>query len=539
MGVANKFLRFFREAAYGVGVWTPPQAAYVDSFVRANKPHWSAARKNPGGKGRVLICGFLASYGPNYILRTALAAKALEERDGLEPAVVFDDFAWERRSEALAYASFGISRIYYLQRDLLRNLLRSLSAWVDAKRIWRSLTDPDSLLKLEYRGIRVGDLIYDDIIHSESSRPTIESLDQRYFRYLFAACSIVRRYEAAVEKIRPQYLVATHIAYLQYGLLCRLANLRGVKVIVTTDVDFNLYASAHDKKSLSNYHSTVRRFVEKEMQRQAGDAEVIARVDRLLAERFRAEVKRVDIMLAYKGMRLYSKSELREKLGVKNDNPFVQVMVHIYSDTPHCSDWMLYRDFYQWMQATLEIAARVPELNFLVKVHPAVKVYKEEGVTEELVRRLGGPNVFLAPADFSPASVLEVANATITVLGTAGLEYPCLGVPSIITGKPFYSGFGFTLEPRQPKEYEAMIRSIPNLPKLSEKQREKAKRVLSAYGNYALKGSRLLDTDLLMHIWGYSETGRDVAKAYGMLSERLHAADPRAEETYLMAREVR
>jgi len=64
-------------------------------------------------------------------------------------------------------------------------------------------------------------------------------------------------------------------------------------------------------------------------------------------------------------------------------------------------------------------------------------------------------------------------------MGTAGMEFSCLGIPCILAGESTYSGFGFTVEPQNAAEYEEQLRHIDELPRLSEKQIRAAKIVMA------------------------------------------------------------
>jgi hypothetical protein len=81
-------------------------------------------------------------------------------------------------------------------------------------------------------------------------------------------------------------------------------------------------------------------------------------------------------------------------------------------------------------------------------------------------------------ADFNALSIRFVADAIITCLGTAGMEYACVGIPCLLAGESPYSGFGFALEPESVAEYEGWLRRIDRIPKLNEEQIKYAKIVM-------------------------------------------------------------
>ena len=71
--------------------------------------------------------------------------------------------------------------------------------------------------------------------------------------------------------------------------------------------------------------------------------------------------------------------------------------------------------------------------------------------------------------------VLNVADAIVTCLGTAGVEMPALrGIPSIVASDTFYDGLGFTVKPKTKKEYFDLLATI-NPKALSPEQQLRAK----------------------------------------------------------------
>ena len=81
------------------------------------------------------------------------------------------------------------------------------------------------------------------------------------------------------------------------------------------------------------------------------------------------------------------------------------------------------------------------------------------------------------PKEFSTNLIKDIADCILTSQGSAGLEYPCFGIPSIICGDSYYQGLGFTKEPKDEKEYFIMINNIETIIStgLDETQIERAR----------------------------------------------------------------
>jgi hypothetical protein len=195
---------------------------------------------------------------------------------------------------------------------------------------------------------------------------------------------------------------------------------------------------------------------------------------------------------------------------------------------------MLYADFYTWLESSLDIASKIKGVNWIVKPHPAAKLYGELGEVKKMVARMGARNIFLAPDDMSPFSVKSLATAIITAQGTVGLEYSCLGIPSILASNPFYSGFGFTIEPSTVEEYQNALVQVVDLKPLAKDKIIMSKKVYGCFMNISEKDNSLIDSNVLLDVWG-SESGAVPDKAYLLLADRLATIDPRKHSLFKKA----
>ena len=72
------------------------------------------------------------------------------------------------------------------------------------------------------------------------------------------------------------------------------------------------------------------------------------------------------------------------------------------------------------------------------------------------------------------------------MLGTAGVEFAALGViPSILAGVTYYSGFGFTIEPKNRDEYFRTLNSIEKIGRLTKAQQDIARWVFLYIERYS------------------------------------------------------
>jgi hypothetical protein len=187
---------------------------------------------------------------------------------------------------------------------------------------------------------------------------------------------------------------------------------------------------------------------------------------------------------------------------------------------------MLHVDYYKWLEETLNCCAEAKNTTWIVKPHPSCALYGEEDKVNELVYELAASNVFMCPADLNTRSLADCADFILTVHGTAGLEYSCLGIPTILAGQPFYSGFGFTYEPKSKEEYSKCIKDAATFPRLTAQQIAQALQVFEVWDRQFDWKNPIITSEVQAYVWG-SGVSRDIAKAYQIITNNLKTNDLR------------
>ncbi len=456
--LASSVLLLMEKVLYRFGLRTPRRLERAAAaFIAVNSRYWVSPRGRQNGRGRVLVEGHLAEYGPNYLLRTAVAAKALEDRAGWEIDVVFNGHSRRWTIAKKIYRSFHIDRFIFLgdARHLPGNLGRRVESWIVAARIGRTLHKPGDILDIKFEGIKVGDLVYDDILKMCALK-TIACLDGNVRAAIRRSYYYYLQYRALFRQRRYECYVATHTTYAEYGILCRVALASGVPVIETTDIQMSYHDDMNEEK-LPTYHDGIRRSILRELEQpDASSDSRLTEAEAALERRLASQVKQLDTEKAFRG-RVYTRPELHRALESGEGTKIGFVLAHIFADSPHISFRMLHADYWQWLTQTLAICARATDVVWIVKPHPSCGFHHEEGMVEKMVAELAAPNVKLCPSDLNTRSLKSCADAVVTVHGTAGLEFACVGVPIVLAGRPFYSQLGFTIEPDSLEEYERVL----------------------------------------------------------------------------------
>lgn len=467
-------------------------------------------------KGCVLVEGMLATYGPNYWIRTALVAKAIEEQEHLTPVVILQAPNPIVQDQ---YEMFGITSFLFFPYDtksffhFLQSLFKTLFLML------KGIT-PESLLSLSFKDILLGDLIYDDALkHNHTKDLTIHSLTNEDYSIILRAFWLTLEYKRFFKRSSIKYLIATHATYIDYGILLRTATRLGITALETTDSFLGIHLPDEKGKSANLMNGIytslllqLRTYKDLQKKIEAGRSN--------LTTRFEGEQKQIDVALAFTQKETYSKKRLSSSLGAPLEKPYAFIFAHVFTDSPHLSCKLLYKDYYVWLKETLAIAGTVDDVVWLLKPHPSQFLYGDANF-KQLLSSVNNDNIYIVPPDFNTKSIIGIADAIITCQGTIGLEASCFGIPVVVAGTPFYANFGFCHAPRSQAEYVAQLHKCHALQPPSLQQQEQALLCFQAFFEQSTRMQSTIPAEILDHVWGYAKGGRNINKAYALLDQHI------------------
>ncbi len=176
-----------------------------------------------------------------------------------------------------------------------------------------------------------------------------------------------------------------------------------------------------------------------------------------------------------------SAAEIRDELGLDPNKPTAVVFSHVLWDATLFFGRDLFDNYGDWFVQTVKAAVANPQLNWIVKLHPA-NLWKRKlaGVTSEqeelrMIRDAVGAlpshvRVLMPQTRVSTLSLFRMADVGVTVRGSIGYELPCFGVPVVTAGTGRYSGLGFTLDHESTEDYLATLARLHTIPKLSARE---------------------------------------------------------------------
>ena len=339
----------------------------------------------------------------------------------------------------------------------------------------------EKILKLKFKGIYIGDLIYNSIIRFSKMVYSIDRIDTAEGRAVVKDAILYTMFSNRIfKKQKPDFYILDEIGYVD-AVMPRMARKYGAKLIQYFATLNCCFIESDQRGRGPFYHSYRHKNID---QLLATDLPCnwLEEVETHLDTLFRGEgYINKTAKTVYSGKRVKSREELKKQLGIENAKKNVIILSHCFSDCPVSSNSSIYADYYEWLEETLKIVSHLNNANWIVRPHPMRHSYGEENEIEKLYNKYKSNNLYFMSEEYSANTIPMLADAIITVTGTAGIEYSCLGIPCITTGTPFYSHYGFTLNVKTVEQYKKVLRRAHNIKKLSELQILEAKKIMFAF----------------------------------------------------------
>lgn len=455
-------------------------------------PALRRARPRRTGSGTALFVSLTDTLAQ--VKQEAVLGKALQ-LDGYRPLMLtMPGSRWAERY----FRAFGLD-------DFLHpNELLSPGATGEADRAARRFLDGpvsvQALKDLEFRGARVGQQTLSSLsrrfyagrirLEQPEVRPALEEVLVHSMRSVIAA-------ERLHDRLRPDLVLFIEKGYAGYGSIYDVALREGANV-----VNF-VAAGLHWRNSLilKRYTQETRRVhptsLSTDSWRRVRELPWTGEHERVLRQEFDVRYaggqKHPDAGLQ-EGKRLLSRDEVVARLDLDPSRKTVVLFSHILWDSNLFFGDDLFDDQETWLVETVKAACENPEVNWVVKLHPAnlakgASRSNDEDAIREAIGRLPRHVKLMQPdTDVNTFSLFSFIDAGITIRGTVGLELPCFGVPVLTAGTGRYAGLGFTADSSTKDEYLERLALVQNLPRLDDEETALAKK--HAYGIFHLRPFR-------------------------------------------------
>lgn len=338
------------------------------------------------------------------------------------------------------------------------------------------------LLDYTSRGVLIGDLVYQTIIRRNGKNIySIKKLESEFdYEMLEKAIFYTYVFDRYFKKNNPKYYLVGECSFVQ-AVIARMAAKHGALLVQYNSNYLCWLPYVNNVNYKFSFNDTFRHNVNDIFQKES-ERDFCAEADEYIKSVFKVrENASLTEEYAFKNKKIVSKEEALTEIGINNQYKNVIIMCHCFTDSTLCEGNSTFQDYYEWYEETLKIVSTIEKVNWIIRPHPASWTYNEEGIARGLFEKYRSDNMYWMGENYSSAMVPVIADVIITVSGSAGYEYACLGIPSIVLGNPFYYQYGYTYNVENLEHYKHLLNNIDSVKKLTEEQIAIAKKVFVIY----------------------------------------------------------
>jgi len=175
--------------------------------------------------------------------------------------------------------------------------------------------------------------------------------------------------------------------------------------------------------------------------------------------------------------------ELAARIGLDPSKPVVGLLTNVSWDAQLHYPANAFPNMLEWLVRTCEYFATRPDLQLLIRVHPAeISGFppSRQPVLAELHKRLPqlASNITVIPptSGLSTYALMSLCNSAIIYGTKMGVELTSVGLPVIVAGEAWIRNKGLTFDATAPDEYFRLLDRLPFATGLSDAQVRRARR---------------------------------------------------------------
>ena len=473
--------------------------AYPDwqRILAAQPGQWEPARRAAQGGPRVLMASAIGSYAHAVTLESALAA-ALTFRGAEVHALLCDGTMTAcAECEASLYPNIQKFAQHGPARDLCRDCrwpaervyqqlgitVHTYSDWLtpddraEARRVAGSLA-LDEIERFTLDGLAIGEHAFAGALRffatgSLDDEPHAEPIVRRYLESALLTAFATRRLLRAIEF---SSVVVTHGIYVPWGIVSEVA--RREKVHLSTwNVAYRKrrFIFSHD----DTYHHTLLT----EPREHWEDLQLSPSQDRELSQYLSSRRDGLFDWIVFHRPSHQDPEDIARRIGIDPSRPVIGLLTNVAWDAQLHYPANAFPNMLEWLVQTCEYAATRPDLQLLIRVHPAeISGFppSRQPILRELRKRIPqlAPNIIVVPPEsgLSTYALMSRCNAAIIYGTKMGVELTSVGIPVIVAGEAWIRNKGITYDASSPEEYFRILAQLPFAGRLGAGQLARARR---------------------------------------------------------------
>ncbi len=460
--------------------------AYPDwrPVLAADAASWESARRAAQGGPRVLMATAIGSYAHATTLESALAA-ALTLR-GAEVHALLCDGAMTACAECEASLYPNLAR--FVERGPAGDLCRDCTwpsekvyaqlglkvhrygDWLTAEDRARArdvarTTPLDAIERVVVDGLAVGEHAHAGALRffatgSLDREPYAEPVLRRYLESALLTAFATRR---LVRGVGFESAVFTHGIYVPWGIVGEVARQEQVRVS-TWNVAYR------KRRFIFSHGDTYHHTLMTEPREHWEGLELSPAQERELLQYLSSRREGLfDWIVFHRPSDGQGQGgELAAQVGLDPSKPAIGLLTNVSWDAQLHYPANAFPNMLEWLVQTCEYFAKRPDLQLLIRVHPAeISGFppSRQPILRELAARIPvlAPNIVVVPPEsgLSTYGLMGLCNAAIIYGTKMGVELTSVGMPVIVAGEAWIRNKGITHDASSPEEYFRLLDRLP------------------------------------------------------------------------------
>jgi len=457
----------------------------ISSKIRTNKKiedkkydFFTKFQKFDISKKKILITTFLGIY--DYLKYEYLIAVYLSNIKKRNITVLIEE---NDNISKNFFLKKGInSFIYYKSKP---NFFLRIGYLIKAYNLICNINNIKNFVNFKYENLPTGKMIYSHVCRFTRT-PTFERVEYKFYNTLANYLHFATEFKKIIKQNSFKYFIQAETQFIPpavfmgYSLkkkimmISRIGNDQKISVRQTNNLK-------HFNESRWKYDKSFFNIIKKKYKNEA-----ILAGSKILNDRFKglnAPDKDIDIegiklskIKKIKFLENYDKKYICNYFNWDISKPIGVIFANDLTDGLFCCTWGIHRDNYIWLKEIINYASKNKNINWLVKSHPSD--FKNEGKlkTKNLFENnLYPENIKFFPENWGRKKLHKIVDIIFTNYGSAGYEYPAMGIPAVISSESNYYGLNIAYETHTDKELKKMVMKSHKIKKLNKKISDNAK----------------------------------------------------------------
>ncbi|MBM3939131.1 MAG: hypothetical protein FJ333_10845, partial [Sphingomonadales bacterium] len=361
--------------------------------------------------------------------------------------------------------TWGIYRLFGVKefiRPYKKNADKQTSKLIN--NILNNLKTKEDIHKIKYKGVLIGDLIYDGYLKLYNNF-TIDLSDTRFRKYVKDFILLAKFWDNYFLNNDIKFIIGCH-PYYAYGLILRISLLHNK--ITAYFIMSGKICHINKTKFFGDLHYLDYKFLFSKIPEQQKELAFIE-AEKFLKARFSGKLGSIIKDIFSTRSAYHNNYIANEKVLKKNKKIKILVCTHQLGDCVYAYGPNLFPDFYEWL-VFLNKISKCTDYDWYIKDHPPydkLKVIKSFNRTYELTKNLFKNNLkftYLNPNTSHHQIINEGIDFVLTIYGSVAFEYAYFDIPVLTATKNCSTApYNFNIHSVSIQDYENKIKNLSKL----------------------------------------------------------------------------